>query len=493
MMMKKFKLELINNLFTHCFVCKIFGTAGSGKTSFLLNELNKLFIQGVIPEQIAFMSFTKKAINEVIDRSLKQFSQFQKKQFYNFRTIHSMCYKNNENKNILLQQELFNLAKTFGMKISCNKNIEDGFGTKQGDKVIMIEALSRLRLISLKQQWQECNFFDCPFFMVKQWQDRLNKYKKEHNLIDFTDLLEQYHDKLNVDYIFIDEAQDLSPLQWHVINQASQDIKKIFIAGDDDQAIFNWAGADIEYFLNIKSNQEIILKYSYRLPKTIYKMSRKILKRIKTRKNKKCSNIKKEGKILYVVNFEQINFEKNEHYLILVRNRYQTKKIKKVLEKKGLPFFLFDKNTLKIKEVQAIILWERLRQGKNITNRQFNMMQKYSTFIKNVFKKEDVKKELLNKEWFIVLNLINYQTIIYLRILRQNGYKFYDIPKIKITTIHQSKGGECDNVIVFTDISHTVWENKKNDYEHRVWYVAITRAKQRLFIIREQTNKFYKI
>ena len=41
--------------------------------------------------------------------------------------------------------------------------------------------------------------------------------------------------------------------------------KRIYIAGDDDQAIFNWAGARSEYLLNREGNR-IILDKSYRLP-----------------------------------------------------------------------------------------------------------------------------------------------------------------------------------------------------------------------------------
>ena len=43
--------------------------------------------------EVSFVSFTKKAVNELISRSLKKFKEFDESEFNNFRTIHSMCYE----------------------------------------------------------------------------------------------------------------------------------------------------------------------------------------------------------------------------------------------------------------------------------------------------------------------------------------------------------------------------------------------------------------
>ena len=82
----------IEELFTHCEVHKIFGTAGSGKTTFLIRKLDELFEKGIEPEQVAFVSFTKKAVEELVERSTKQFTQFKKKQFkyFSFHIVHTI-------------------------------------------------------------------------------------------------------------------------------------------------------------------------------------------------------------------------------------------------------------------------------------------------------------------------------------------------------------------------------------------------------------------
>jgi superfamily I DNA/RNA helicase len=74
-----------------------------------------------------------------------------------------------------------------------------------------------------------------------------------------------------------------------------------------------------------------------------------------------------------------------------------------------------------------------------------------------------------------------------------------DTPRLTVTTIHQAKGGEWDKVIVLTDVSTATYEQFKNgseadrDAEARVWYVALTRARKCLQIIRPHTHKFYPL
>ena len=51
------------------------------------------------------------------------------------------------------------------------------------------------------------------------------------------------------DVVFIDEAQDLSPIQWMMYDILKANTKDIYLAGDDDQAIYAWAGADVDRFI----------------------------------------------------------------------------------------------------------------------------------------------------------------------------------------------------------------------------------------------------
>ena len=45
--------------------------------------------------------------------------------------------------------------------------------------------------------------------------------------------------------LMVDEAQDLTPLQWDMVVKIAKHVDRVYIAGDDDQAIYEWNGADV--------------------------------------------------------------------------------------------------------------------------------------------------------------------------------------------------------------------------------------------------------
>lgn len=491
--MKKEYRNKIKNLFKGNDVYRIFGPAGTGKTTYLINELKALFKKGVEPNRIAFVSFTNRAVTELVERCSAEFTNINKEDFIYFRTIHSLCFKFLSGKKVIKQSEISKLAKSQGLEVSYYKNIEDGSGTKKGDKVLTIESLARLKLISLEQQWKESNFVDLPFHVISNWCEIYKDHKMQNNLIDFTDMLEFYEHELDVDYIFIDECQDLSPLQWEVMDIAARKTDTVYIAGDDDQSIYSWAGAEIDYILNIKAQKDIVLPKSYRLPEAIYNKSSGILNRIKNRKSKKYTHNGKKGQIDTVFDFKTISYKDESDCLLLVRNRWQLKEVKTHLEHEGIPYYLFGQSSLESSEIEALIYWEHIRKGRELPPRQFKKMSKHSKILNKLISVSQIPTEFYEMAWYDILDLIPLEIKNYIRRILANGYNLFDKPKIKLSTIHQSKGGEADTVVLFTDVSNMVWENIWNDNEHRVWYVAVTRAKNKLIIIQEQSNKFYKI
>ena len=67
--------------------------------------------------------------------------------------------------------------------------------------------------------------------------------------------------------------------------------------------------------------------------------------------------------------------------------------------------------------------------------------------------------------------------------------------RIKLSTIHSVKGEECDNVVLFTDIERIIYESatRNPDPEHRLFFVGITRAKERLYICSQHYEYQYNI
>jgi len=71
---------------------------------------------------------------------------------------------------------------------------------------------------------------------------------------------------------------------------------------------------------------------------------------------------------------------------------------------------------------------------------------------------------------------------IYITSLLRRKEKFNAVPRIRLSTIHGAKGGEADNVVLFTDLSTAALKERGDDI-HRVFYVAVTRTRENLYIV----------
>ena len=67
--------------------------------------------------------------------------------------------------------------------------------------------------------------------------------------------------------VFLDEAQDLTPLQWKIAHLINEKTDRMFIAGDDDQAIYGFAGSSPDWLLWLAKRWPTqILEQSWRVP-----------------------------------------------------------------------------------------------------------------------------------------------------------------------------------------------------------------------------------
>ena len=116
----------------------------------------------------------------------------------------------------------------------------------------------------------------------------IRHWKYSYGLFDYTDMLETFLNKdlaPKLDIVFIDEAQDLSPIQWEMVKKLEQRSKTCYVAGDDDQAIFRYAGADVDYFVNLKG-ETTFLTQSFRIPFSHHYLSAEVIKRVVGRRKK---------------------------------------------------------------------------------------------------------------------------------------------------------------------------------------------------------------
>ena len=101
---------------------------------------------------------------------------------------------------------------------------------------------------------------------------------------------------------------------------------------------------------------------------------------------------------------------------------------------------------------------------------------------------------LTTEPWGSALKEISLKNKTYLELAFRKGENISS-PRVKISTIHGAKGTQCDNVILFTDLSREADKQYylNPDDQTRVMYVGVTRAKRSLHIITPQTERGFLI
>jgi DNA helicase-2/ATP-dependent DNA helicase PcrA len=491
----------------------VLGPPGTGKTTTLLNKVDD-YLKQTDPDKVGYFAFTQKAAYEARDRAVKKFNLTEDDLPY-FRTLHSLAFRRlGIKKEDVMQRRHY---QDFGKRIKEEikyaeyENDHNGIFTTDSEYLRVIN-LAKLKEITPEQQYnlQEHNQ-ELELNKLKIIANELERYKREHNLIDFNDMIMQFTKSdaavPKFDVVFIDEAQDLSKMQWHMAKTIWQNTTDSFIAGDDDQAIFRWAGADVDSFI-AQEGQMLPLQQSYRIPAKVHGLAMGIINKIKTRIDKTWQPKTHQGSLSRYYDFEEINMSSGD-WLVLARTKYMLDNLEEDLYLKGYYY----QNKFRKQREHALHLaaldWEHLRQGQLL---KYDQLEKISSYI-NLWDKQKMKGmvkdsfygiDQLKKDyglktddvWYTAFNAAPSRDINYLRKMRKNGEKLNEAPRITLSTIHGAKGGECENVVLLTDLSlNTMKSYEQNpDDENRLFYVGATRTKEHLHIIEpKQRYKGYNL
>ena len=488
----------------------VLGPPGTGKTHTLLNKVDD-YLKETDPDKVGYFAFTKKAANEAKERAIDKFN-FTEDDLPYFRTLHSLAFRRlGINKDNVMQRRHYeDLGKKINIQIDYNDwdEEETGLFTTKSDYLRIIH-LAKLRNITLDQQFnlKEHNQ-KLEYTKLKIIANELDRYKKEYGLIDYNDMILDFvkSDKSpKFDVVFIDEAQDLSRMQWDMVD--SFNTNDSFIAGDDDQAIFRWAGADVDSFITQKGKM-LNLTQSVRIPKKIHDYAMRIIERVSNRLPKTWQPKAHEGSITKHWNFEDINMS-NGNWLVLARTRYQLKPLEDILKEKGLYFENRFGKSFEKQIQEAASNWEHLRQGQVMHGKDIQKIalymsdtnwdkKKLKALVKDSFYGIDAltKGYGLNtkKTWYECFDNAGSKRVTYIRKMRANGESLKEGARIKLSTIHSVKGGEEDNVVILPDLTHSTqlsYERNKDD-ENRLFYVGATRTKEHLHIVRpKDENKAF--
>ena len=475
---------------------KVVGPPGTGKTRRLLNNVQRYSDIGVPLNKIGYFAFTRKAAGEARDRFLKVKTELTKKDIRYFQTLHSLAFNTLGLKEENVMQELNYkvIGETCGIQIkyaSYETNNWNGIFSSDSEYLSMIN-LARVREISVMDQLDRNEHLSrIERDKLDAIEQEINSYKKVFGLIDFTDMIQKFLDKgvsPKFDVIFVDEAQDLSLIQWSMIKKIEKDTNcDVWVAGDDDQAIFGWAGADVDSFINWEA-QEIPLKQSERVPTIIQKKALDVIDRIQeNRIDKEYFPKAESGEIFERYKLSDIDMSKGD-WLILTRTKSLLKPVITFLKKKGFFFNTAQGNSIGKSLYEDIQNWSKLQKKIELPEIQVQRIRERIEGSMN-----------LSLKWYDVFNKLTDSQITYMKLLLLNGENPTEDARIKVSTIHGAKGGEATNVVLFlNETANTIKGAKKSaakqDEEYRVWYVGITRTMKNLYLIKSQNkSKEFKI
>jgi len=327
------------------------------------------------------------------------------------------------------------------------------------DEILEIINLSKSRMLEVEDVKSKIDgnkkekieyFFNVLIPVLEKYQDVLGRI--DYGKKDFNDLIKDsvnllrnnpsrrsyYQNKIK--YVLVDEFQDVSYGEVELLKMLVTQDTHLFAVGDDWQSIYGWRGADVNYILNFDryfgETEKIVLPINYRSKKHIVDASNFFIQNCKGlyKKNIRCSMENEEGseKILQLNAKDDFNGA-----------RYVCHKINKLME---------ENPGLKLSDFLILIRSSRALGG---------------------YKKIFDQKEL----------------------------------KVPVHTIHWSKGTEFEYVFVLgmkggsygfpniyadKDIKRIIYDipvEEKEEEERRLFYVAMTRAKKRLFLISENENE----
>jgi DNA helicase-2/ATP-dependent DNA helicase PcrA len=313
--------------------------------------------------------------------------------------------------------------------------------------------------------------------------------------------------------VFLDEAQDLNPLQWEMFFYIESKCERSYIAGDDDQTIYTFQGADENIFIDLEGEMDPRVE-SRRVPRAVHKVALSILDNVENRMIKSWLPRDAEGNVYFDQSFEEIDF-KQGNWMILTRTNEMLKPIAEYLASLNLRFTSKENDFLPNHILNAYRTWIRLNEGASVSGEEAKLLYEHClNFNLKHVKRGYSNGKSLKDSYSVDLDDLrmdhgleiygSWEQLdiaepikLYMKELLANGDDLFSEPRIKISTIHGVKGEECDNVVLFVDLEKIIYDAacRNPDPEHRLFFVGVTRTKENLYIMRPTIDKefFYAV
>jgi DNA helicase-2/ATP-dependent DNA helicase PcrA len=379
----------------------IIASAGTGKTTTIVERYLRLLESGVRPDEIMMTTFTNKAAKDMLNKISKRTNKVSPF----IGTMHSIFLRIlRDNKKIVFgeiestlmtdRKEPNQIIKAIlkSMGINPNANALRYFSvwiSKFKSRCIFADSLSwEGGIDELKKSGQISELMDDELLVIDaSWRSKVNhvyksyqKYLQEKNLMDFDEVLmltyklfaeneeirKEYKD--NFKSIMVDEAQDLNVVQMKILELLEN--KNLCLIGDDCQNIYEWRGSSNDLVFKFRENEnEITLKDNYRSTSHIINSVNNIIGSMKNKIDKELILTRDDGNNITIdicsSQFEEIERiadkiearveygEKFEDIAVLFRTNFVGKMIQRELLKRQIPCYLsrsvdfFDREEIK--------------------------------------------------------------------------------------------------------------------------------------------------
>jgi DNA helicase-2/ATP-dependent DNA helicase PcrA len=574
-------------------VTRLFGGPGSGKTTALLDRVEELLEEGVDVRDVLVVSYTRAAAAEIRERLAERLDENPRALQGNVCTMHAKAYEllNLSRNDVVGESEKEEFCGDYGLEFEDEHSgaaRRTARSTTLGNKIIATSQwLQRTRR-------QVADWYDVPF----KWNDenvRLppdiddraqdgNKYtptwpsdddrvdvpeairawrayKGENDLVGFADMLERVKQRSllpSVDHLVIDEFQDITTLQYDVYEEWRPHMEKVLIAGDDDQVVYSWQGADPKLLLEESVDEDVVLPNSYRLPSNVLNVVNQEIGHIENRRDKDLKPRKDGGEVEAMIRPSMLDLvrdvrrtinasdpdeeeDRDGSVMVLFRARYQMFRFIDEFLTEGMPFTVMtdqrmwtDRLTDYVRGIESIHADEPLtalqarRLADMLDDTAFGTNDRDALFDAVDERQEEVDVDDLadiNVQPDFVCDHVPFipkpasaaEMVRKVTKFQKKSMKAYfasgqytDMPadRIRVGTIHSAKGREADHVYVGTDLTEKVVEQMAatvedptdvpgceeftktttpvptlTDNERRVFYVGMSRARERLVLM----------
>jgi DNA helicase-2/ATP-dependent DNA helicase PcrA len=396
------QLEAVTSLYGPILVI---AGAGSGKTRVIVHRVAFMLENGVLPQDILLLTFTRKASSEMLGRVQQLLKDSSAQKIFG-GTFHSFSNYVLRKYGILLNIptnftiiDTEDSADTIDLIRSELKFVKKEQAFPKKNRIQSIISSARNRNISIREVIEN-EFTGLIEFIesIELINQGYEKYKHICNLFDYDDLMDVLRDSLRDNAIFrtkmqqeyrfimVDEYQDTNVVQKEIVEMLSEGHKNILIVGDDAQSIYSFRGANYENILRFPqrypSCKVIKIEENYRSNQKILDFTNEIIRNAKIGYKKTLySKILKEGlpfvKKFYdqqteaefivdkILEYREKGIELNQ-VAVLVRAFWHARYIETELAIRGIPYVTV--GGIKFNErkhVKDVICYLRIIQNPN--------------------------------------------------------------------------------------------------------------------------------